>query len=960
MAEQPTGDYIPPEGSRVAINFRDKPASLNFKYVYYHAPAGDAVGLNFKGAYTPPAGDAVKLNFSNEDEEVGPRPEQYLFPAGFDAAQYGQPAVWNFHTKVSASGFDASTFGAAGIKNQMQPVRASGFDAQAFGKPDAYLVLRPLYTAGFDASRAGAARIFNRDQWVFAGNIVAPVQTSRPEVSLYTRYLSAAGFDAAVFGANRASHEVQRAQQLGTVHSSLGTPWVSYRVRQLAPSSAFREGVGEPQVGVSRQLHSEGWDSAAFGERVIPEIQAVYPQGFREVWGTADVKNWETKVFVAGFHSTLQEEYRFGRAEAWNLTQVVYQVHDPLDGLNPPGFGHWTGIENRDRPLGVIGIVPGRVGTPQVENNARPLLPAGWDSAEFGRHLAAPGIRSYALEGIDAPAMSHWHVVENAAVQIKASGRDQAQWGTPSLENTRRWFNRIGNFDASAFGQPFIADRVRGIAIEPRYAIAPPDVPLPEVKLYTRYVEPLGGEYTRMGYPALSMHRNIIKPISIFRDMAGNPEVRNATPELGVHGFNAELFGEPMARLQWRGMETYGSDAAQFGRASIADTKRGIQLAGFDALRIGDKLVVSKTGVPPYTTQKIEVVKPANYGAEFGRQTVSQNIIRPGGITPPKVGEHKVALMGARVNAGIRMDAYGVPTVDMKIRTLTVAAWKDDQVFEPSAPRLSPHTIYAVKEAPEQAKRNHPGANLHYVGEDFEYPPGERFGKPSIAHKHRWLQARGHSHDIFGQPNLILGQQFVYPKGALVFRMGWHEVGDGTQDVKQFGGTSFMALGLPSVVRGANTGPRTLGVTGIPAPGISTQHWAAPWIRELGAKGADMLVMGSSRGPDSPHQWQSLRVGPFVPNEIPGFDASAFGEPWISNRVRELRPQGFDAFVCTYDPKWFKERLRVILAKSDKPPVQEIAASGVDSAQFGHDEIKRAVHFIRPDGNSDQYRKGAF
>ena len=78
MAEQPTGDYIPPEGSRVAINFRDKPASLNFKYVYYHAPAGDAVGLNFKGAYTPPAGDAAG--------------SRYRRPAGARSARPSLPA----------------------------------------------------------------------------------------------------------------------------------------------------------------------------------------------------------------------------------------------------------------------------------------------------------------------------------------------------------------------------------------------------------------------------------------------------------------------------------------------------------------------------------------------------------------------------------------------------------------------------------------------------------------------------------------------------------------------------------------------------------------------------------------------------------------------------------------------------------------------------------------------------
>lgn len=959
MAEQPTGDYIPPEGSRVAINFRDKPASLNFKYVYYHAPAGDSVGLNFKGAYTPPAGDAVKLNFSNEDEEVGPRPEQYLFPAGFDAAWYGQPAVWNFHTKVSAAGFDSMAFGQPGIKNQMHPVRPSGWDAQAFGQTDAYLVLRPLYTAGFNAFSAGAARIFNRDQYVFAGNIAAPVLNQKPWVSLYTRELAAEGYDASRVGAHRVSHEVQRIETKGTEQALFGLPWVSYRVRVLAPEGAYREGMGSPQVGLSRKIEPEGFDASRFGERIIPEIQQVYPQGMREVWGTAGVKNWQTKVFAEGFQTTVQEEFRFGRAHAWNLTQIVQPLHDPLDGLNPPGFGKWVAVENRNRVLGAVGIVPARVGGPQIENKARALLVQGWDAAEDGKHLVAAGVRSYHLDGIEPPLLSRWLTVRNVADQLKAAGRDQAEFGQASLSNNRRTFQRIGNFDSSEFGQAFIADRVRGISVEPRYAIAPPDVPLPDVQLYTRYVDAPGAEFLRMGVPALSMHRNVIKPPSIYRDMPGNPEVRKLTPEVFGTGFNAEEFGDVGLRLQWRGLEQRGTEMALFGKPGIADTRRTLGVAGFNTLRIGDKLTVKTTGLPPLTTQKIEVERPASYGAAFGWPGLNQNVLSPQGIPIPKFGEAAVALMGARVDAGIRQDAYGVPRVELKVRSLGVGKWPEDEVFEPSAPRLSPHTIYAVKEAPYQAIRNHPGANLHYVGEDGEYPPGERFGKPGIAHRHRWINARGFVASDVGTASLVLGQQFVYPRGALVFRMGWHDVGDGTREVKQFGGASFMEIGKSAVGHVEGSGPRFIRPVGMESPAIAGTHWAALRVRSVAPSGVDTLSMGNSRGEASPFQWQSLHVGPYIPNIMPGWDSAEFGEAWISNRVREVAAAGFDAFVCTYDPKWFKERLRVTNATSSKPPVQSMSPIGFDAFENRLPNVKYQTQFIRPDGNGAQVRTGA-
>lgn len=37
-----------------------------------------------------------------------------------------------------------------------------------------------------------------------------------------------------------------------------------------------------------------------------------------------------------------------------------------------------------------------------------------------------------------------------------------------------------------------------------------------------------------------------------------------------------------------------------------------------------------------------------------------------------------------------------------------------------------------------------------------------------------------------------------------------------------------------------------------------------------------------------------------------------------------------------------------------------ISVSGLDSWKAGFPDIKNKVHFIRPDGNSDQFRKGAW
>jgi hypothetical protein len=65
--------------------------------------------------------------------------------------------------------------------------------------------------------------------------------------------------------------------------------------------------------------------------------------------------------------------------------------------------------------------------------------------------------------------------------------------------------------------------------------------------------------------------------------------------------------------------------------------------------------------------------------------------------------------------------------------------------------------------------------------------------------------------------------------------------------------------------------------------------------------------------------------------------------------------------VNEYDYTEFDLRLRVIRRESpDQTPAQQIKPTGFNASLITASDIKNKVHFIRPDGNSDQYRKGAF
>jgi hypothetical protein len=69
--------------------------------------------------------------------------------------------------------------------------------------------------------------------------------------------------------------------------------------------------------------------------------------------------------------------------------------------------------------------------------------------------------------------------------------------------------------------------------------------------------------------------------------------------------------------------------------------------------------------------------------------------------------------------------------------------------------------------------------------------------------------------------------------------------------------------------------------------------------------------------------------------------------------------EGFNAFISEYQLEAFDQRMRVRNAYMPAPKEQEVQAAGFEFEQAGTPDIKHAVHYIRPDGNANQYRKGA-
>lgn len=904
----------------------------------YEPLPGYRVGLDFRQAYTVPPGYRVGLEFVRDADPPGDT--QYVFPL-----------AWL-----------SSGFGDARVRLAVQHVLPFAVEAPTFTGPALDLRTRYVGAVGWGSSNVGvASAIENRNKELLHGGWDALSMGAAHDVYLYTRYLMPVGAAVAEYGTARTEHGVRRLNQVGADALALGMPWVSRSPRELAPAGIAAPEVMESHVvGGLRFIEPVGTEMTQWGTRIIPEQQVVLPQGFSGEVGQPAIRNWHTFTRPEGFQTAVQEQLRWGVARVWNLRQIVQQHYDPNDGLNPPPFGQWTAIENRNRAPVAVGWISDRFGYTQIDNKAVAVLPAGIAPPEHPEHYKAGSVthlnRPVSPDGFDASAIPGWAAVYNKADPVRATGWPSQSLGQPQIANRSRLYERIGGMDLAAVGTPMLAPRVRRLQVEERHTIEPPTIPLPYVGLYTRYVGGVSvGDVSGAGAPELGIHWRIITPRWTHRDMVGEPALRNVTPELRTYGAASDEFGNASVRLQWRQVLGLGESTDQFGQARVADRRNWAFIAGLPPQQIPRPVVTKRGGLPE--AQNIIVQGIDAPPGQVPAPTLNLLFAYPTGWDGMRVASPTVVANSIRVEPGYWDHLIGEPTLTFKNRTLT-GAGGIDAVAVVGRPRLSPHTIYAVMEAPDQAQANHPGPRLHYV--DHSPDSNSPLKGPGVPRVSMWIGqvwAWGIDAPWMPAPSLINRRKYVAPVGFNSLRGGVPDV-PGPRGIEQFAAQDAQAFGEASVARPPYTGPQYLGPAGVEPP-VGDGTRVEMFHRQLVLAGWQSLALGASWPDDTPYMWQTLHVGPPMPVLPAGFEADLHGTPWVSHRVREVRAEGLDAFACEYDYTAFHLRMRV-WGPAPARPRQALVAAGFAAGAVGTPGVRSGVHYIRPDGNSDQHRKGAF
>jgi hypothetical protein len=895
----------------------------------------------------------------------------------FDASFFGSHNIWNKTPSLIPAPFDAAAFGNSMISDRVRRILGRGFataDVQRFG--NARFTKSPeLNVPGSNQLAFGNTWISNKTRNIETGNLHTLAIGSH-RIWFRYRYIEVSGIAKSDQGNPKIEHSLRTIFGKGSSSDAYGQSTVWYRVRKISPASIYKEFESNHRVGGTQHIQPGGFVASQFGERIVPENQGIYALGFNaaEFSELNRIEHHTRWVRATGFHSFGQQTSdRYGTARIWNLRQYVRHEYDSGDGLNPGEFGQWTAIANRNRNIGVLGYTATRYGYNVIENKATPLLVQGFNGSVFSKPMTADRIRYLKPESMEAPYISGWGRIVNTAHVIKPVSGVHTTWGHPTVLNTRREYRWVGAFDSLQIGHPMIDFAIRTITVPSRYSIGPVSMPLPTVYLHTRYVDTIASEHTAFGGPSLVIKWNIITPRWTHREYLGTPAVKNLTPELRQRGVNSEVFGLPSLRLQWQSFNIEGYGAELWGKTGIAYRDRSIPITGANYMAFGQHRVI-KTGAPPYSLQNItldfagEGTRPDTFEGQgirppenqVGRPSLRTNVIGPSGFVATQYSVHQAQSNNIVVEPGIQELTIGEHTVVLRNKTISVPSLGDMLQMKETRPRISPHTIYAVMEAPQQAKENHTARSLHYVDDHGGgLPPGSIIGNHTISLKHRRVETWGSNFLSVPRPSVILRRQYVLPNGIQSFRMGWHSTLDGsTSTLEQFESADTSRFGghkIESIYRG----PRYLRPQGFIAT-QSNRSLVEFFHREIQGQGFAASRMGASRDGDTPYKPQSLWVGHPAPTKPRGFNAEIFGKTTIGLRVREVVASGFDAFVSEWDGFNFKGRLKVEQVK--KPVVIEpkhIQSQSFGQTAYGVPDIRLKVHYIRPDGNSDQYRKGA-
>lgn len=901
-------------------------------------------------------------------------------------------------------GTDVAAYGRAQIESTFKTIYPDGLPIPRFSTPDVaeYDPRTFVYVNGMSTYMVTTPQIKQPYQLIgskFWGDpqpsTQVGVQTSfgRPTFDWYTRYLEASGRLSSVvntkheirdrafypqalpanrgevFGELDVGHEVRYIRMSGAAYARYGTALARLEKASIYVPFlfGFASGVAVVSDGV-RSLSVAGVPSSeAVGGRLRIEYFA------RVVQATS----WDSQVIPV---------------YAWVRDARQYILARPI---NTPDFVVNAIVENQIRFIEVHAYRPSGVdaasyGNAFIRDRAPHILPSsvnqwrigvGVTIYEFRGDIYSVGVQGYErisqpmiayrirtipLSGVNSLVMPVYAHVRNAAAQILPSGINTTEVGVPYILNLARYY-KVPSLPSpsSVIGDAFIAARVRTVQ---SYGVRS-----------TAYI---------MQTHWVSMAERLIQPAGFKSDtfyLGSDMEVYERFNRIRPY-WNTQNwypFGEASVTLRNKMFRPYGYDYAEistglfielyirtlgdvglgntnvFGRSTIKDRRLFVQLQGFGFSNAKISLATTIRNLlpdPPWTRTVIhggysDPINQVSGGLRVRLMTlVAQSVYGGSGFGTPVLRRNTLI-----VDTGISDYAWGLaavigPLYVSGVRILARDGFSGGDTVV-GLPRLSPFHIYAPRgvETPEgytpkapsdlhEVDGNMGGVNRNAAKNGVYWIPA-----PRIDYKNRMLYVPGQA--PIWPPILPIGTrisnalipkapQYVFLKGVSFMRVGW-------QQLSPF--------------------PQTLYVRPIRSPDNSVAHEVdeiPAYVRSVHPVGIqlDMAVPKSVVDYYNRNVYPRGFVALLTASQIIWFakryvgpsgrmSGVAFGQnSWVSNKIRYLEVQGFDAL--NPEVAFYKNDTRV----RNQYVGDVISVPGVLLLAVGYPDVDRYTKYVRTRG----------
>lgn len=940
----------------------------------YIPPAGSEIALNFSGAYEPPAGNSVALEFVPSGD--GPSSDnQYLFPLGerqtvFGASEvklytryvdadgtgstlsFGVQIVYNSDSYLHPTGFSHTGMGSPEVENRFPDVFPSGWRSSSVSTgPNIWNLTQAIQSGSWSSARVGRpSKVWNLTQITAPGGIAAPPLSGpnefrlvpSPWISFWTRYLDVDDKNGGIRVPNnqvpngtRVTGEIQfvSVQNRGISAGRYGTPRIGYAVRELHPQSILPRPIPLPNIAFILEVFPVGWQSIGLvseNARLDINLQRIHHHsgvGDQAAYGELVVRNQHEFVKPGGWTSA---EINFPIVYNFDQhLQVAPYMDTNSDPTQWPNWAPW--VENQTRYLGPGGFISSRFSFMghNLRNGAEPVLPPGLDATLWGAGtFISHENRPVEAVGWESFYSSRYTAVYNKADLTIPTSWQSSQFGTPSqVLNLNREVKHHSGPDGADFGTSYIDFGVR--TVYPSLFYRTPSG-YPEVRWNPYPLAPegidsyrTGGHFLqevfqtlhpwpanmpsalKFGEPVLTSTNREVHPRQIVDDLYGIPRVFNSDQYLPIPPFEELWWGFGLHNISYRDKTLFPVPLPLERITNLHRVKNELpdppqpRSIYVSSIYIGN---AQRPGVVPNPVLNVRTI------FAFG-------MAPPTGFAGPFIRSNVL-----EVQPYTAVSVFGTPfiphTLYVTARSVPTGSGGDSDQFnrDRRVARLSPHNIYAPlgEEASTQYRSNHPTGTRHRI--DYyvldNNPNGRGFGRPRATNQHRAIYGIGAGNQMrMGTPRVDITQRFVSPRTWRSERFGMAMFLDVPQYIgfTWYGGFNSLVTGRPVVSRppAPPTPPRPVGwqdsrfgntyvenfhrefsVPGIPHRGNPQQGNTNPWGRPL--------------------------VGFPREYEMGGWDFTLWGTAWISHRIRNVDPEGWQSSVAEADmPSWFRDRGRV-------------------------------------------------